>query len=331
MSRIVKSMDIDPKLRSWAGIGLSLTLASILGVERLRADDELPPGFAPVLTRFEPVSGYPGDTIVLFGTNLVQVKAVRFNDVDAVFIPKDPLFNPELRAVVPKNASSGPITVITDDGEVTSEEAFTVIPRPAPVVIDFSPKSGPENSSVNIIGEHLLDIVSIQFNGVPTTQYGDPSMSEGRGFPVHVPKGATTGPIIIVTEHGRVETAPFVVTAVPKPTILSMNPTEGIPGTAVMIRGQNLTRVKSVSFNGVNATFSEFGDLLVRVPEGATTGPVRVETEGGVAVSAQSFTAHVVCRGHSQPVSLVSIGGRFYPGNSRCGQPSGGIRFGSDL
>jgi subtilisin family serine protease len=80
---------------------------------------------------FSPSSAMPGSKVTLTGTNFTGATVVLFNGASATFTnaPADNL-DLKITATVPANAISGPITIITPHGNVTSSAAFTVI-RPA--------------------------------------------------------------------------------------------------------------------------------------------------------------------------------------------------------
>ena len=88
-----------------------------------------PPGFTG--TQFSPSSGAPGARITLTGTNFTGASAVLFNGVPASFT-NAPTNNVDLRitAIVPPDATTGPITILTPHGNVTSTSSFQVL-RPA--------------------------------------------------------------------------------------------------------------------------------------------------------------------------------------------------------
>jgi uncharacterized protein (TIGR03437 family) len=61
----------------------------------------------------------------------------------------------------------------------------------------------------------------------------------------------------------------------------------------VVITGESFTRATSVTFGGVKATsFTVNSDeqITATVPSGAKTGKIDVNTPGGTAVSAGTFT-----------------------------------------
>jgi uncharacterized repeat protein (TIGR03803 family) len=71
-------------------------------------------------------------------------------------------------------------------------------------------------------------------------------------------------------------------------------PTSGTVGTAVTILGTNLTDVTNVRFNGLESKFTiaSASEITTTVPNGATTGPVRVITPTGKLQSNVPFTVN---------------------------------------
>jgi hypothetical protein len=77
------------------------------------------------------------------------------------------------------------------------------------------------------------------------------------------------------------------------PTISGFAPTSGVPGTAVVITGTNLTGATVVAFNSrAAASFSvdSATQITATVAAGTTTGKILVGTPGGTAASATNFT-----------------------------------------
>lgn len=89
---------------------------------------------------------------------------------------------------------------------------------------------------------------------------------------------------------------PFIAEALPAGTALtvaSFTPTSGTSGTTVRIAGTALDRVTAVSFNGVavdSFTALSSTELMTSVPMGATSGQIRLTTDGGESVSTAAFT-----------------------------------------
>ena len=71
-------------------------------------------------------------------------------------------------------------------------------------------------------------------------------------------------------------------------------------GTRIAIQGRNFEGATAVRFNGVDASFSRYGndEIEATVPTGATSGPITVVTPAGTAQSAASFTVTLA----AQPV-----------------------------
>lgn len=119
-----------------AGTHYSIVVASNGGFEssdtgnfQIRWYPTPPPGFtgAP----FAPSSATPGALVRLNGTNFTGATAVLFNGASASFT-NALTNNLDLRitADVPPDATSGPITIVTPHGNVTSTAVFEVLPPP---------------------------------------------------------------------------------------------------------------------------------------------------------------------------------------------------------
>jgi hypothetical protein len=175
-------------------------------------------------------------------------------------------------------------------------------PPPPPTVTSTSPPSvaqGATSQNVGVVGTNFLSGASVSFSGtgitVNSTAFVDASHLTAN---VTVSGTATTGARnVTVTNPGGGSgscTGCFSVTAAQAqpPTIAGFSPSRGRVGTNVSITGTNFNSVNAVSFNGVNAvSFTRVSAtrVTVIVPKGATTGPIRVVTPAGTAVSATSF------------------------------------------
>ncbi len=79
------------------------------------------------------------------------------------------------------------------------------------------------------------------------------------------------------------------------PIIASFTPTSALPGASVTISGNNFSATASnnhVSFNGMEAavTSATATQLVVTVPQTATTGKITVTINGKTATSSADFT-----------------------------------------
>jgi len=78
---------------------------------------------------------------------------------------------------------------------------------------------------------------------------------------------------------------------VPPPTIAKFRPGKGKVGKEVTITGTNLGSATMVKFNGTSATIVSAmpNQLVTKVPAGAATGPITIDTLGWTVTSARSF------------------------------------------
>lgn len=77
----------------------------------------------PVISSFTPASAPVGSLVILAGSNFVNVSAVRFNGVDAVFTIDSA---GQITVTVPPLATSGTISVVNSYGTGTSSTSFTL-------------------------------------------------------------------------------------------------------------------------------------------------------------------------------------------------------------
>jgi hypothetical protein len=95
---------------------------------------------APTITSFTPTSGPVGTSVVITGTNLTGVTAVRFNGLTATFSANTAT---SVTAVVPSSATTGKVSLTTPGGIATSTADFTVTTAPLArsVTFGFQPNS----------------------------------------------------------------------------------------------------------------------------------------------------------------------------------------------
>ena len=241
-------------------------------------------GLAPTVAGFVPMAGPVGTRVTLTGTYFLGATAVRFNRVSAVEF--EVVSGTSIEVVVPRRATSGPISVVTPEGTAVSADTFTVVPPPT--LTRFTPATGPAGTRVTLTGTHLLGATAVRFNGVSAPEF---EVVSGTSIEAVVPSGATSGPISVVTPGGTAVSAePFTV--VPPPTLTRFTPTTGPAGTRVTLTGTHFLGATYVRFNGVRAVeFAVLSGTSIEavVPSGATSGPISVVTPGGMAVSTEPF------------------------------------------
>jgi sugar lactone lactonase YvrE len=161
----------------------------------------------------------------------------------------------------------------------------------SPVITALTPAQGRFGTLVTLTGRKFSPIPAnnrVAFNGVVAPVQSATSTS----LTVRVPAGATTGTLTLATADGATRSPNFTVFQ--PPTLASVTPGEGRPGTTVTLTGTQYSAVAAqdtVTFNGVPARVLQAttSSLQVEVPLGATLGTIKIRTLGGVAESAQPF------------------------------------------
>jgi hypothetical protein len=166
-----------------------------------------------------------------------------------------------------------------------------------PIITGFTPSDGgPVGTVVKINGSFFSTLTSnkVMFNGVE----GEVISATTTSIKARVPEGASTGAITVsVDGHEGNSPSVFTVTnGTPAPAIVSFTPTagNGADKDSVFISGFNFSPVADdniVTFNGVQAAtlYASSTLLKVKVPAGARTGKITVETNGLTGTSDSDF------------------------------------------
>ena len=225
-------------------------------------------------------SAKDGATAEILGQGFTGTTGVSFNGVAAKF---DNVSDTYMTATVPAGALTGPVTVTTFSGSLTSDRNFLVTPQ----ITSFAPASGVVGTSVTITGVSLTQTTTVTIGTKPASFM----VNSDTQITATVPAGAKTGTTITVTTAGGTATSKAKFTVVPE--ITSFTPTSGPTGTSVTITGNSFTGTTKVTFGGAAATsYKAKSDTTVDalVPTGAVTGTIAVTTAGGTGTSATKFT-----------------------------------------
>jgi len=253
-------------------VAVIFCLAVLFGVSRAQAQP------MPFIATFSPFYGNVGDTVTISGYDLIGVTAVKFNGVYTGNFHTNP--DGSIAAVVPRGATTGPISVTTPYGTVRSNFNFYM----GPIIESFSPKSGSWGTEVKIVGKNLDATTGVNFGGITATfNVVSPTL-----LTTKVPNGAKTCSINLTTiNDSGVLSDLFLV----GPSFTDFTPTMGSPGTIVTINGNNFTGATAVKFHGVPGKVLSLSDTVIEavVPVGATTGSISVTTLSGTSYTAASF------------------------------------------
>jgi hypothetical protein len=149
---------------------------------------------APTIDGFTPRIGPVGSSVILIGHNFTGATAVTLDGTAAAYKVES---DTQLTFDVPPGATSGPVSVTTPNGTVTSSTSFTV-GMPPPEISGFSPASGAAGASVGIGGTRFTGATSVKFNGVAASF----TVSSDGLITAVVPAGATSGPVTVTTPNG---------------------------------------------------------------------------------------------------------------------------------
>lgn len=246
---------------------------------------------SPTLTQFMPAQGRAGTVVTLRGQRFAPAataNTVRFNGVAATVLSATAT---TLTVRVPAVATTGPVQVVTPDGGYRSDQIFTVYQPPTLTAV--APAEGVPGSTVTLSGTGFGTLAiqdTVWFNGIAAAVV----QASATRLTVVVPATATSGPIRVSTLGGTVASTQAFTVWYP-PTLVSFSPARGKAGTLVSVVGSQFApagrNTVSVGSNmAATVVQATPGSLQIRVPAGAQSGPIRVQTPGGAVASATAFT-----------------------------------------
>ncbi len=168
---------------------------------------------------------------------------------------------------------------------------------PTPVITSVSPQEGYAGQSIKISGTGL-DAAVVKVGSEAASTSNVSATSVDFVVPATAPLGVQK--ITLTATGGTTTFDNFKVIAVPPkaPVMSSFSPIQGPSGTEVTITGTNFgadAASNKVKFNGVMATVKNASatQIVVVVPDAATTGAISVEANGVTGNSSSNFTVIV--------------------------------------
>ena len=234
----------------------------------------------PTVSSFAPTFGAVGASVTVFGANLDAAPVVRFNGILAG--TPTGVSPGQLTAVVPAGATTGPITVTTSNGNMTSSAKFYL---PAGLK-SVAPLFGPAGTPITILGTNFVDASAVTFQDTPAAAF---SVQASNSIGAIVPFGVSSGWMTVTTPAGTATNS--AVKFYVAPIISAFSPSRGLPGTNVTIFGQNFLDASAVRFNGSNATFTVLNNTTISAiaPTNVQTGPITVIAPAGTNVTVENF------------------------------------------
>ena len=153
---------------------------------------------APTITAISDVFANPGDSVFLYGTNLVLVQSLSYGGA-TITSYKSNLAGTALGFVMPSPApTSGQASVTTKSGYFD----FQIVALPT--ITGISNENADAGDSVYVYGTYLKSIQSFSFSGAEITSYKLSSKGNSIGFVL--PSSVTAGPATITTAFGTATT-----------------------------------------------------------------------------------------------------------------------------
>ena len=170
----------------------------------------------PAITGVNPSTARAGDRIEVMGSNLIGTQQVTVAGREATFT----VVNAGLvRVDVPSDATTGPITVVTGGGSVTSATALTVLPPPLTITTADLPNGqvgSPYSQTLEATGgtaPYTWSIVGSRPSGLSVTRSGDLVGVPLRALHQNITVAATDAAGIRVTRVIRIVISPKPLTA----------------------------------------------------------------------------------------------------------------------
>lgn len=226
----------------------------------------------------------PGDVIEINGENLDLVRQMLMPDgTEVEFTVTSPT---AIEFILPENASDGDVVVVPASGVKVTVAHLTMA---VPTNLVATPASGLRGGDEIVLTGLNLDVVtSLSFPGV--AENVQPASLSEKELTVVMPEAAQSGSLILNTKSGKQVS---IVIETLKPLVGSYNPSSIPAGESLLINGQNLDLVASVTFGGgqtVAVSSSSASQLSVSVPMEAETGNIVLNMYNGETVEVPSLT-----------------------------------------
>ena len=153
---------------------------------------------APAIASFQPASGAPGETLTLYGSNLLDVSIIEFSGgASANFTPLTELSG---QVIIPENAMSGPIIAQNPYGSNQSNSIFQR--NDAPTVSISSLPTAPvyEGDVITISGGNFYEVTGVLI-GVLNAEF---EILSATSMSITVPAGALSGTISLLSPSGNI-------------------------------------------------------------------------------------------------------------------------------
>ncbi len=247
----------------------------------------------PTITGFSPGSAPVNSLVDIDGTFLNFATEAYIGDVEATITSR--ITGQRLQILVPNNAISGIIKVVTDEGKEAVSTSMLTVTYPVPTVTTALPASGDVNSLINIIGTDLVGVTGVTFGGTAANI----EFQESQALVVRVPNNVGIVDVVLsyLTSAGTatLEASPAFEVILPQPTIGGF-PAVLTRDNEVIIAGQDMNLITDANINGVPVVINSQSPTELRfdVPSSIVTGFVDIDLnfQGGGTIT-QAGTPYI--------------------------------------
>lgn len=240
------------------------------------------PSITSITPNHAPASGAPTTSVVITGANLGDATSVSFgtstltaNDFTATATEIHILLT------LAHPADIVDVSVVTPEGTATAPDIFRFVGTAAPKLTSISPTSGVSGDTITFTGSGFAAMTSVTFDDIPSPSV---ILKSDTSLTATVPQGVPAGvvDVAVVTSNGTATLAnAFTMNVANAPTITTISPKTGGPGTSVAILGTgftNVTAANGVTFGGVNALYTVNSDtsITATAPYGMPAGDIDV-------------------------------------------------------
>jgi IPT/TIG domain-containing protein len=235
----------------------------------------------PALTSLNPTTGPAsgGNLVVLTGTGLINITAVRFGADLAAFTVASPT---QINAIAPPGTGTAPVSV-TNAAGTSDSQPYRYLP--APVITAITPANGPVQggNTVTLTGENFTSVAAVTFGSTPASSF---TVVSGTTMTAVVPGGNPPGPVQVTVATSSGTSNGFAYFSLTPPAVSTVAPNQGptTGGTAVTLLGTGFTGATNVRFGATAASsFTVFSDNQINAvaPPGSGVVQVVVTTAGG--------------------------------------------------
>lgn len=234
------------------------------------------------ITGFSPKRSAPGVEVAITGTNFLPSDRVVLGDVEL----RASLIQPERIMVrLPANAPSGKLGIRRGESVSWSSELYEV--TGPPVLSGFTPNRGAPGSVVRLSGDHFEPTDEVELDGERLAIKARSVIAIDA-----IVAGPRGGKFTIVGRNGRRAESTGTFTVNRFADLASFAPAHGRAGSRVTLRGVNFHPGMRVLLGNLVLREVERRDnyVVVEIPEGAASGPFRLDSYGKRVLSRTDFT-----------------------------------------